>query len=1112
MGAEIPVLVLAFALFLSSQLFASEMERLWDEGRKAYYAGQFKEAAARWEAGLELAKEEGNKQRAGMFLTWISAVYSDLGQFAKSLEYCGQALAIHREIGNKSGEGKDLNNFGIVYSQLGRYEKALEYYEQALAIHREIGDSGEGPDLDNIGISYRNLGQFGKALEYFEQALAIDRGSGDRRAEGTDLHNIGMAYSDLSQYRNALEYYEQALAIDREIGDRGGEVKDLGNIGVVYWSLGQVGKGLEYCEQALAINREIGDRTGEANSLHNLGVVYADFGQYRKAMEYYEQALAIQRGIGDRSGEGKVLASIGLAYLYLGQYGKAQEYCGEALAIEREIGDRSGEGTDLTNIGVVYWNVGQYGKALEYFGQSLAIDREIGNRRGEGEVLASIGSVDSSLGRYEKALEYFEQALAINREIGNRAGEGKALINMGLAYWNLGRYEKALESFEQALAIEREIGDRSGEGAVLTNIGLGYRDLGQYGKARETLEASLAICNETGAPEMLWRAQRGLGEVEARLQAYFEAVSHYDQAIDTIESMRAGLTEKEVKTSFIEGKLFVYDDFIKLLQTLHGKDPSRGYDKKALEIFERKQGRTFLEEIGKSAANNFSGLPDEVKATEAALSDEHAKTLSALVDERSKPAKSRSSERIQGLEERLRRIKADQETLRKDIRTRYPDYYALKYPEPATLAELQQSVLEPGELMLVYGVMKELTCLWVIGKGEFRFFTIPAGEKGIEEKVAESTNAALAIPKAVERKESESAVKRIAQRSLKAFEQSGRNLYDLLVPEEAREMVAKAGTLYIIPTGALYTLPFETLLLSESPGTQGPHYLVQDHSIAYLSSASLLKTLREAGTRKKEKAPYPLLAFANPVYARAIPDASSQAPPSPPPAEKTSVTGGTSSISSMRGRAYLDIMGGSFPELPDTEEEAREIKAIFEAPDKSRPLQLREAASRSNVLGLNEEKKLKDYRFILFSCHGIAPDEVDPLMQPALVLSLPDPKTGKEEYLTMADALGLKLNADLVTLSACNTGRGKVQKGEGVMGLTRAFMYAGTPAISVTLWSVESGSARTLSTGLFSGLKEGKGRAQALRDIKLSMLRGEKGDLYRHPFFWAPVVLFGDGK
>jgi CHAT domain-containing protein len=125
----------------------------------------------------------------------------------------------------------------------------------------------------------------------------------------------------------------------------------------------------------------------------------------------------------------------------------------------------------------------------------------------------------------------------------------------------------------------------------------------------------------------------------------------------------------------------------------------------------------------------------------------------------------------------------------------------------------------------------------------------------------------------------------------------------------------------------------------------------------------------------------------------------------------------------MRAAAYQDIMGGAFVELPDTEEEVRKIKKILEAPEQSHPLQLRDAASRSNVLRLNEEKKLEGYRFLVFACHGVLPGEVDQVRQPALVLSHPDSKTGEGGFLTMADVFGFKLNADLVTLSACNTGR-----------------------------------------------------------------------------------------
>ena len=181
---------------------------------------------------------------------------------------------------------------------------------------------------------------------------------------------------------------------------------------------------------------------------------------------------------------------------------------------------------------------------------------------------------------------------------------------------------------------------------------------------------------------------------------------------------------------------------------------------------------------------------------------------------------------------------------------------------------------------------------------------------------------------------------------------------------------------------------------------------------------------------------------------------------------------------------------------------------MLKAPENSKPLIVKEAASRSTVFALSQTASLEAYRYLVFACHGILPGEVDRVKQPALVLAHPE----KDGFLTMADVFGLQLNAGLVSLSACNTGRGSQVKGEGVMGLTRAFMYAGTPAVSVTLWSVESQSAKELNVGMYRYLSQDRGRATALREIKLSLLRGEKGDEYRDPFFWAPLVVFGDGQ
>ena len=887
-------------------------------------------------------------------------------------------------------------------------------------------------------------------------------------------------------------------------------------------------------KQARALN----DKPYINKFLSNLGNVYLDLGQYQQALEHFEQALAIAREFGDRHDEGKALTNLGIVYANLGQYARALEYFEQGLVIHREIGDRRGEWADLGNLGIVYGILGQYPRALEHFEQALAIAREFGDRRSEGGTLTNLGIVYHKLEQYPQALEYLEQALAIKREFGDRRGERNDLGNLGIVYGKLRQYARALEHFKQVLAIDREIGDRRGEGATLTNLGVTYDDLGQYQDASTIFQDSIDIHEALGTLYGLWLAQRGLASAEVHLNQPESAIEHYEQALDTIEALRAGLTEKAQKLSFMQDKLYVYDDLIALLQDLHQKYPDKGYDHKALEIFERKQGRVFLEEMGQSGARLFAGIPEALLQDELDLEIRLEQTRKQLVDERSKLITDQHTELIQTLEERENTLKAQQVALQEQMKTEYPDYYALKYPKPATLEALQQDVLQPGELMLVYGVMKKKTLLWVIGsdtplppsrgeypslpegentplppsKGEFRMYTLPVGEAELQQQVAEL------------RESWKSEYQWSSQRGLlmetdPQHEQGTPSpplsyaLYTLLIPEGVRPLLTQEHTLSIVPTGPLYGLPFEALVteppnphpnpLPKGEGVHSPllggegsgvRYLIEEIPISYLSSASLLKTLREAKTRRMDTARYPLLAFAHPVYEALT--------PTPLPKGE-----GKSSLQAMRSQAYRDLMRGEFVELPETAEEAEEIARLLKAPQESEPLQLREDASRSKVFAFNTDDRLDDYHYLIFATHGVLPGEVDQIVQPALVLSHPD----KEGYLTMADVFQLQLNAKLVTLSACNTGSGEQVRGEGVMGLTRAFMYAGTPAIAVTLWSVHSLSAKELDIGLFQYLKEGQPPAQALRSIKLRMLRGEDDDTYRHPYYWAPFVIFGDG-
>jgi tetratricopeptide (TPR) repeat protein len=1055
--------------------------------------GQYRKALDYSQQALEIQREIGDKRGVSNNLTNLGAVYHNLGQYQKALDYSQQALEIQREIGDKHGVSNNLSNFGTVYMNLGQYRKALDYSQQALAIHREIGDKrGEGADLSNLGAVYMNLGQYQKALDYLQQALAIHREIGDKRGEGGDLTKLGAVYKNLGQYQKALDYFQQALEIKREINDKRGIGNSLGNLGAIYDNLGKYRKALDYYQQALAIHREIGDKGGEGANLSNLGVMYNNLGQYRKALDYYQQALAIAREIGDKRGEGGDLNNIGMVYHSLGQYRKALDYYQQALAIFRKIGDKHGESADLANLGVVYDYFGQYRKALDYYQQALAIHREIGDKRGEGGDLNNIGMVYHSLGQYRKALDYYQQALAIFRKIGDKRGESTDLTNLGGVYHSLGQYRKALDYYQQALEIQRQIGDKRGVGNNLTNLGIVYKNLGQYQKAKTHFKDSITLIKNLDIKN--WKAFGGLASTEVKLNQFDAAITHYEQAIDNIEKIRAEVSEKEHKLSFMRDKLHVYDEFITLLKNLHEKHPDKGYDRKAIEIFERKQSRVFLEEMGKSGARRFAGVPEDISQRDKELEQQIAATRKHRNEAR---AKGKDAEPHR---KRLEKLQAEQADLEKTLQTDYPAYYALKYPKPVALENLQKNVLQAGELMLVYNVREESTDLWVIGQEHFVGFTIPLTEAQIQQQVTAFRDTGIEtmlneIDTAKKRKLEGIALKihleNAISDTLPDFVETSHALYQQLLPEPVRERFKKAHTLYIIPTGALYSLPFEALVTV--PDEEEPDYLIQDYAIAYLSSASLLKILRDAEKRSDTEERQALLAFADPVFQQ----------------EKCE-KGDDRTVRGLRTRAYRDLLGACLPQLPATKDEALKIAKLFNVTPHSYPqaLYLGEDASRENVLQLNEDEELDDFRYVLFATHAVLPDELSYINQPAVLLSYPE----KGGYLTMADVFGLQMNADLVTLSACNTGRGENTKGEGVRGLTRAFMYAGTPAVSVSLWTVNSQATQQLNQIFFTQLKEKRQYADALRQAKMAMIEGEVEDIYSHPYFWAGFVVFGDGE
>lgn len=779
--------------------------------------------------------------------------------------------------------------------------------------------------------------------------------------------------------------------------------------------------------------------------------------------------------------EYRIHGNIGLALVLKtkGRYGEAIDRFTSVLSTlkTRTYHNRKKESFIYGNLGVIYKYLGLYQKSISYF--EMARNAKLAhNPKYENHLyLDQIASLERLLGRHNVSIE---KLLYFIQHENNESRLFIAKKELALNYLATQEYQRALTEIDSAIEIRQKTHYMTYIAELYAIKGEILYHLQSYPEAKKIFRQGYNLSLELQTPEFEWKNLVGLGRIVADSETIENAIPYYDQAIEIIESMRQDLSSKESKISFIRDKIIVYDEYIKILTQAHQKDPSGGYDQKALEVFERKQGRIFLEEMGKSGARYFAGLPREILKKEEEYNVQLEKLQEKLTKERSNSRKQINYRRIQKLEGRIGEIEKDYDKHKKILKADYPDYYALKYPNPVILSDLQNDVLSPDEKMLIYCVMDDRTVLWVVGRSHFSLHTIDVKEDEITRFVLDYRYRFLCvddIPPA--EPESSHTAPRIEDIT---------DLYALLIPASVENAVAGSRSLYIIPTRNLYLLPFETL-----KNGQG-RYMIENCAISYLSSASLLNILRDSRARKEQSAPHPLLVFANPVYGT------------------HKIENETSSVlCGLRSETYRNTLGGNFVSLPETEEEARMILEIFEAPDKTHPLQTGEHAARSRVLKFNAKGILDNYRYLIFACHGVIPGEMTQVSQPALVLSNPDPYTGESGFLTMADVFGLSMNAELVTLSACNTGRGDNVKGEGVMGLTRAFMYAGTPALTVTLWSVETNSIKELNIGFFTNLKSGTPRSQALQRIKIDMIRGQYHPGWKHPYYWASVILFGDG-
>jgi CHAT domain-containing protein/tetratricopeptide (TPR) repeat protein len=998
--------------------------------------------------------------------------------FIPNLPILATSIVLAQSNAEKKVEADRILNQGIQQVQTGKLQEAVQSWEQALQIYREIQDRlGEGKAIGNLGIAYDYLGNYPKAIAYQKQSLVIAREIKDRWGEGNALNNLGNSHRSLGEYNKAIEYHQQSLVIAREIKDPKAQSNALRNLGLANESLGNYLKAIEYHQQNLAILREVKDRKSEIVTLMNIGLAYGSLGNYSKAIEHYQQGLVISRAIQARNLEGDVLGTLGNAHHSLAEYPKAIAYHQQHLAISREIKDRKGEGNALGNLGNAYHSLGDYTKAVEYHQQFAAIATEMKNRRSQGQAFLNLGLDYLYLGDYPKAIDYSQNSLAIAQEIKDHQTESSALGNLGLAYFSLGDYPQAIVYQQKFLALARKFKYRSGEGRALGNLGVAYYELRDYRKAIEYHQEYLVIARETQDPKSEGNALNNIGNAYNALGEYPQAIEYQQKRLAIARKIqdRQGESISLLNIGNTYSALGDYPKAIEYQQqslkiTREIKDSrSEGGLLNNLGFAFYKQGKftaaesNLMEGIKVWESLRGKGLKDNDKISIFETQRGAYHTLQQVLIAQNKPdAALEISERGRGrafvelLASRLSPTSQEQSSTPPNI----AEIKRISKAQNSTL--VQYSIIYDGFKVAGKQEVKESELyIWVIkptGEVTFRKADLKPlwqKENTTLDQIVTTSRESIGVRgtafRGIEVSYNPDAPK--AKNKLK-------RLHELLIDPIA-DLLPKNPNARVtfIPQSSLFLVPFPAL--QDKDGK----YLIEKHTILTSPSIQVLDLTRKQKQRigNKPIQGNNLLIVGNPTM----------------PA-----------VSPKIGESPRQLSA-----LPGAELEANAIANLF----KAKPLTGNQATETEVT------KRLSQAKFIHLATHGLFNDIQG--LNSAIALAPGNKNNEKTDgLLTAGEILDLKLNAELVVLSACDTGRGKIS-GDGVIGLSRSLISAGTPSVLVSLWAVPDAPTAELMTEFYQNLQKSPDKAQALRQAMLKTMKQ-----HPNPSAWAAFTLIGEAE
>ena len=1018
-------------------------------------------------------------------------------------------------------QSTNLANAAITSAQIavGDLTSALASLKNFLA------SNPDNPELHSeVASGLAGAKVYKDAIEEFRRAILLYERKGDANAAANTYTRMAflLGAADSTEYRNVqLDSLKSAEALYHEAKNLDSEASTKLNIGSYYVSSGDSKSALSYFQAADLLAQQAHDTALPARTAWMLGNAYNTLRDYRAASQFHRRAATAFRQMGNRENEAWNLMDLCQDIDADQDYDNAFKTCRDA----EEVADPFSQiqyGVQKT-LGDIYYQQGELEKALSAAEKAARLASDAGYQQESANAYLQAAGLYEVLGQWEDAATAVDKALTIFKSTHNKNGEAFADAELAEVY---GDRNSSIKDYDKAMAYDSAATELDPDKFIFDEEL--YLGMGNFSKAILASQAGIKACATVAAKAAkaecqggwlisLSEAERKSGDVrasglslkeasslaanskdvylqgrllygkagQARAEGHLgEAFQSFKELISLVETVK-GAGDLKQQRSVSETYGFIYDEMVSALYEMSAGKSEIEKARLAslgLEYAETNKARQFSQSWGRTFSTELRRiLPVDVQEKERSLVAKRDQLRMQLSTSPSEAQGNRVSD-SQQLKSDLASVEKEVGSLMNGLRQTQPQYAAVAYPEPITLESLP---LRNAEILVECKVTDDATFVWIAKKltgskiGLLAFYEVRRPRQWFVERISK-------LRDALNRAQPEGADWRLSE-----------ELFNALFPEQFSKILLESKSIVFIPDDALSVLPFELL----SPEASKEHFPLLSIPTTYYPSAAALRLARTAG--HAESWPEAFLGIGDPITS---PDDERYQIAGVLSAKRGAAPGSTvnSTVSELGAMnlAKIQSRGFTFERLPGTAVEIRGIATLFQKQGQTVEVRLGSDATKDRLA----DTDLTRFRFLHFATHGILPVDSN-IKEPALVLSY-DGSSPEQMFLSMSEILGLKIHAETVVLSACNTGSGAVSHAEGVMSLGRAFMAAGAESVTVSLWQVSDESTQMLMEEYYKNILQGKSKAEALAIARSYLFASDKR--FTNPFFWAPFVLIGD--